>query len=81
MQADTPSLEPQVPEQLLPPSHKAVKASSIYGAIVYVLGGYGQSVISEVFFLSYPVSCVNLSMLPLTLSLSLFLSSLRGPEP
>ena len=38
-----------------------VSASSTYAAIVYVLG---------VFFLSYPVSCVNLSMLLIILSLS-----------
>ena len=49
-----------------------VSASSIYAAV------YG------VFLLSYPVSCVNLSMLSLNLFLFFFLSfflSLRGPEP
>ena len=41
------------------------------------VGGLG-SVISGVLLLSYPVSCVNLSMLSLILSFSL---SLGGPEP
>ena len=61
-------------------------ASNIYAAIIYVSGGEGQSVISGVFLLSYPVSCVNLSMFSLILSLFFFLSfflflSLGGPEP
>ena len=48
-----------------------VSASSIYVAVVSV---GGQSVISGEFLLSYPVSCVNLSMLSLFLSFFLSLS-------
>ena len=39
----------------------------IYAAIVCVSGGYSQSVLSGVFLMIYPVTFVNLSMLPLTL--------------
>jgi hypothetical protein len=56
------------PQCLLTPP---VSASSIYAAVVYVLGGSGQSVISGVLLLSNPVSCVNL----------IFFLSLGGPEP
>ena len=63
------------PQCLLAPP---VSASSTYAAVVYVLGGYGHSVISGVLLLSYLVSCVNLSMLSLILS---FFLSLGGPEP
>ena len=51
------------------PRPTRVSVSSIYAAIVYVLGGLGQSVIFGVILLSYLVSCVSLSMLPLILSL------------
>ena len=60
------------PQCLLTPP---VSASSIYAAGVYGSGGKGQFVISGVLLLSYPVSCVNLSMLSLILS-SFFLSLL-----
>jgi hypothetical protein len=53
-----------VPQCLPTPT---VVAASIYAAVVYVSGGWGQFVISGVLLLSYPVSCVNLSMLSLIL--------------
>ena len=56
------------PQCLLTPP---VSASSIYAAVDYVSGGQGQSVISGELLLSYPVFCVNLSMLSLILSFSL----------
>ena len=62
---------------LIPP----VSASTIYAAVVYVSGGYGQSVISGVLLLSYPVSCVNLSMLSLILSFSLSFSISEDLSP
>ena len=49
----------------------SVSASSIYAAVVYVSGGWGQFVISGVLLLSYSVSCVNLSVHSLILSFSL----------
>jgi hypothetical protein len=61
------------PQCLLTPP---VSASSIYAAVVYVSGGLGQFDKSGVLLLSYPVSCVNLSMLSLILS---FFLSLGGP--
>jgi hypothetical protein len=53
----------------------------IYAAIFYVLGGYGQSVLSGVFLLSYPLSCEFKYALSNSLFLSFFLSLGGGPEP
>ena len=44
-----------------------VSASSICAGVDYLTGGLGQFVISGVLLRSYPVSCVNLSMLSLIL--------------
>uniref|UniRef100_A0AAZ3PR33 Tc1-like transposase DDE domain-containing protein n=1 Tax=Oncorhynchus tshawytscha TaxID=74940 RepID=A0AAZ3PR33_ONCTS len=60
----------------LPP----VSASSIYAAVVYVSGGWGQLVISGV-LLSYSVSCVNLSVRSLILSFSLSFSLSEDLSP
>ena len=66
------------PQCLLTPP---VSASSIYAAVVYVSGGWGQFVISGVLLLSYSVSCVNLSVRSLILSFSLSFSLSEDLSP
>ena len=60
-----------------------ILVSSVYAAIVYVLGGGARISLLHlgVILLSYMVSCVNLTKLPLILSLSLSPSPPGGPEP